>query len=151
MALGQDTTMLRAILNRTANRAGTELDTQPSVQATPSSLIGELDFEIGNFDQAQMDEAFLTLDRRLYGRNSLQTADALTDLGLVLARKGKLQDSEELLKRAASQTSRAGYRRRREVASLLNYMADVYARKREDSMRRFRRESLAMRQQLCTP
>jgi serine/threonine protein kinase len=150
VALGQDTKMLRGILNRTASRVGTELTNQPAVQAELSSLIGELDFEIGNFDQAQqMDDTALALDRNLYGSNSLQAAGALTDLGLILARKGKLPAAEAHFNEALEISRRFSGETGPNVASLLNYQADIYTQEgRYKEAEALAREALAIRQKL---
>lgn len=149
-ALGQDTKMLQAILNQTANRVGTELTNQPSVQAELSSLIGEVDFEIGNFTQAkQMDDAALALDQRIYGTNSLQTAKALTDEGLILARLGKLPEAEVPLNEALDISRRVSGGTERDIASLLNYLADVYTQEgRLKEAEAFARQALAIRQRI---
>ena len=52
-ALGRDTTMLREILDRTAERVGKEMTNQPAVEAELRSLIGTLYQEIGNYDRAE--------------------------------------------------------------------------------------------------
>jgi len=150
VALGQDTTMLRGILNQTANRVGTELTNQPAVQAELSSIIGEVDYEIANFDQAQqMDDAALALDRRLYGNNSLQSAEALTDLGLILGRKGKLHDAEAPFNEALNISRQLSGESAPNVASLLNYLADIYTQEgRFKEAEDFARKALAIRQRV---
>ena len=148
VALGQDSTLLRGILNQTANRVGTELTTQPAVQAELSSLIGEIDFEIGNFDHAkQMDEAALALDRKLYGDNSFQTAGVLTDLGQVLARKGALRDSEAPFNEALNISRQYSGDSGTNVASLLRYLADIYTQEgKTQEAEPVARQSLAIMQ-----
>ena len=150
VALGEDTTMLRGILNRTANRVGTEMTNQPAVRAELSSLIGELDFEIGNFAQAkQMDDTALALDRRLYGTNSLEAAGALTDLGLVVVREGNVKDSEVPLNEALSISRQFSGDNGTNVATLLNYLADIYAQEgRIEEADTFAHQALAMRQRI---
>src|SRR5205814_1457134 len=66
IALGRDTTMLREILDRTAERVGKEMTNQPAVEAELRGLIGRLYVEIGNYEGAeQMERAALVLNRRL--------------------------------------------------------------------------------------
>ena len=150
VALGQDTKMLQGILNQTADRVGTELTNQPAVEAELSSLICELDFEIGNFTQArQMDDAALALDRNLYGTNSLQTAGALTDQGLILAREGKLPEAEVTFNEALDISRQFSGETGPNVASLLNYLADIYTQEgRYKKAEALARETLAIRQKL---
>lgn len=149
-AMGQDRAMLLKVLNQTADRVGTELTAEPAVQAELSSVIGELDFEIGNFDHGrQMDEAALAVDRKLYGANSLQTARALTDLARVLARKGALRDSEVPFNEALNISRQYSGDTGTNVASLLNYLADIYTQegKLKDA-EPVARQALAIRQKL---
>jgi serine/threonine protein kinase len=150
VALGQDTKMLQGILNQTANRVGTKLTNQPAVQAELSSLVGELDFELGNFTQAkQMDDTALALDLSVYGTNSLQTAEALTDLGLILAREGKLQEAEVPLNEALNISRQLSGETGPNIASLLNYLADVYTQEgRMKEAEAFARQALTIRQQI---
>src|SRR5882672_11448648 len=84
VALGRDTTMLREILDRTAEGVGQEMTNQPAVEAELRGLIGRLYLEIGNYDRAeQMERAALVLNRKLAGPES-QTASLLNDLGQAL-------------------------------------------------------------------
>src|SRR5207249_3381583 len=71
VALGQDTAMLKGILDKTAERVGNDMATQPAVEAELRSLIGRLYVEIGNYDQAEkMHRAALATDRKLLGPES---------------------------------------------------------------------------------
>jgi hypothetical protein len=70
-ALGQDTRMLRGILDRTAERIGKEMTNQPAIEAELRSLIGRLYFEIGNYDGAEkMHRTRLAFYRKQFGRRA---------------------------------------------------------------------------------
>src|SRR5262249_4633066 len=90
VALGQNTAMLKSILDRTAERIGKELANQPEVEAELRSLIGELYYEIGHGDQAErMHRAALAINLKLFGPESREVAASLNNLGLVLWKQGK--------------------------------------------------------------
>ena len=64
VALGRDTTMLREILDQTAERVGKEMTNQPAVEAELRGLIGKLYEQIGNYRRAEeMDRAALAINR----------------------------------------------------------------------------------------
>src|SRR6266404_1546820 len=85
VALGQDTKMLRGILDQTAERVGSEMTNQPAVEAELRTLIGRLYQEIGDYDEAErMHRAALAIDRKVFGPESQETAAALNDLGVTL-------------------------------------------------------------------
>ena len=89
VARGRDTTMLREILDQTAERVGKEMTNQPAVEAELRSLIGRLYQEIGNDERAEeMHRAALAIQRKLFGPESKEAAASLNDLGIgVLAEK----------------------------------------------------------------
>ena len=95
VALGRDTTMLKGILDRTAKRVENELTNQPDVEAELSRLIGQVYYELGNYEQAeQMQRSALEINRKLSGPESKEAAAALNDLGLACWREGKQAEAE---------------------------------------------------------
>ena len=54
VALGRDATMLREILDKTAERVGKELKAEPEVQAELRSIIGTTYFELGDWAKAEI-------------------------------------------------------------------------------------------------
>ena len=125
-ALGQDTKMLRGILDRTAERVGSELTNQPAVEAELRGLIGRVYFEIGNYDQAEtMQRAALAINRRFFGQDSPATAASLNDLGLALFREGDLAEAESILKEALDIRRRYFGDENADVAASLNDLATV--------------------------
>jgi electron transfer flavoprotein alpha subunit len=80
VALGRDTTMLREILDRTAERVGEEITNQPAVEAELRNLIGTIYRRIGNFNRAEeMHRAALATRRKLFGPESPEAAASLND------------------------------------------------------------------------
>ena len=126
-AMGQDTTMLRGILDRTAAGVGQEMTNQPAVEAELRRLVGGIYLEIGNFDQAEkMDRIALAINQKLWGPDSLEAAASFSDLGMVFAQDGKLADWE------AAHREALDIRRRRlgendpDVAASLSNLAESY-------------------------
>jgi tetratricopeptide (TPR) repeat protein len=126
-AMGQDTTMLRGILDRTAAGVGQEMTNQPVVEAELRRLVGGIYLEIGNFDQAEkMDRIALAINQKLWGPDSLEAAASFSDLGMVFAQEGKLADWE------AAHREALDIRRRRlgendpDVAASLSNLAESY-------------------------
>jgi serine/threonine protein kinase/tetratricopeptide (TPR) repeat protein len=150
VALGQDTTLLRGILDRTAERIGKEMTNQPAIEAELRSLIGQLYFEIGNYDGAEkMHRAALAFYRKQYGPKSPETATALNELGLALQKEGNLTEAERThqealgIRRALFGNEHSG------VATSLNSLATVYRHQRKlEEAERLIQEALKMRQRL---
>ena len=127
VALQQDATMLRGILDRTAERVGSELARQPAVEVELRSLIGQVYQELGEYRKAEaMHRTALALNRRLYGPASLQAAASLHDLGLALWREDRLTEAEAADREALTLRRRLLGSTNREVAASLVSLADVY-------------------------
>jgi serine/threonine protein kinase len=150
VALGQDTTLLRGILDQTATRVGNELTNQPGVEAELLGLIGRVYFEIGNYDQTeQMQRAALAIDQRLFGSQSRETAASLNDLGVTLWKEAKQPEAEAAHKEALEIRRRLFGNENADVATSLNNLADVYRHYgRPTEAESLARESLAIRQKL---
>ncbi len=93
-AHGHDASMLREILDQTAQRVGKELTNQPAVEAELRTLIGQVYLEIGRYEQAQeMQRVALAINRKLHGAESKEAAASLNELGLAYARDGRFADA----------------------------------------------------------
>src|SRR6266516_1225897 len=103
VAQGLDTRMLRDILDRTADRVGTELNNQPAVQAQVSSLIAKAYLDLSCYEQAEkMARVALAHERKLYGPKRPELAASHYHLGMALLRNGKLADAEREHREALS-------------------------------------------------
>lgn len=73
VALGRDTTMLREILDKTAQRLDKDLKNQPDVEADRRRTIGKVYPDLGQYTdaEARLDEA-LALPNKLLGSKHLQ-------------------------------------------------------------------------------
>jgi eukaryotic-like serine/threonine-protein kinase len=127
VALGRDTTMLRDILDRTAERVGKAMTNQPAVEAELRSLLGRLYFRIGNYNRAEdMHRAALAICRDLFGPESPETAAALNDLGVALLAEGKLLEAEAVNNEALTVRRRLFHTDNADIATSLNNLANVY-------------------------
>ena len=85
VALGRDATMLREILDQTAERVGQELPHEPAVQAELLSTIGVTYYGLGEAQKAiAAHQEALRLRRGLFGETNVWVAASLTELGEAL-------------------------------------------------------------------
>jgi serine/threonine protein kinase/tetratricopeptide (TPR) repeat protein len=126
-ARGRDTTMLREVLDQTADRVGREMTNQPAVEAELRNLIGTLYFQIGRYDRAEeMHRAALAARRKLFGRNSSETADSLNNLGLTLMAERKLPEAEAIYGQALAIRRRIFGEENAQTVTSLNDLSAVY-------------------------
>jgi tetratricopeptide (TPR) repeat protein len=126
-AQGQDTTMLRGILDQTVGRIEKDLTNQPAVQAEMLALIGRLYDQIANSRKGEeMERAALTLRQQAFGPESLEAAASLNDLGLVLMTQHKLPEAEKAHARALAIRRRLLGDDNPDTATSLNDLAAVY-------------------------
>jgi serine/threonine protein kinase len=127
VALGQDTAMLRGILDGTADRVGKELADQPAVEAELRNLMGTLYFRVGSFARAEeMHRAARAINRKLYGPESSQVAASLTGLGLALEVQGKLSEAEGTHREALAIRQKRFGQNNPEVAASLVHLASAH-------------------------
>jgi eukaryotic-like serine/threonine-protein kinase len=101
VALGRDTTMLREILDQTAERIGRDFGNQPEVEAELGGTLGEVYQELGEFKKAEsMLRRALKLRIQLLGEENLTVAQSLNDLSPALWNQGNLDEAERLQRRA---------------------------------------------------
>jgi tetratricopeptide (TPR) repeat protein len=100
VALGRDTTLLREILDRTAERLG-ELANQPAVEADLRVTLGNVFFEIGDYQRAEeMQRRALEIRKSLHGERHPEVADSLSFLGEALFGLGRYGLAAELHQQA---------------------------------------------------
>ena len=127
VAQGLDTRMLRDILDRTADRVGTELNNQPAVQAQVSSLIAKAYLDLSCYEQAEkMDRVALANERKLYGPKSAEVAASHYHLGMALLRNGKLADAEREHREALSIRQHLLSTTNADVAASLDGLGSAY-------------------------
>jgi eukaryotic-like serine/threonine-protein kinase len=82
IALGQDTSLLRGILDKTAQRVGNELTNQPQVELELRVILSGIYLDLSLYKEAQDTlQAGLKVARAAFGEESLEVAYALANLG----------------------------------------------------------------------
>jgi eukaryotic-like serine/threonine-protein kinase len=149
-ALGQDTTMLVGILDRTAERVGKEMTNQPAVEAELRGVIGRLYAEVGNYAAAeQMLLEALALRRKLSGAESVETAAALYSLGNLYRKQQNLAKGEAAFSEALAIQRRLLGNEHADVARTLTGLGAIYCRQRKlAEAESLTREGLKIRRKL---
>ncbi len=150
VARGQDTTMLRGILDQTAESVGDEMSNQPAVEVELRTLIGQLYLEIGNYGQAEkMQEAALRINQKLFGPQSRESADSLSELGLVYTQKGELAKAVAAHQEALAMRRLLFGNENADVAASLNNLGEMLTQQGKFSEAEVQlRESVGIRERL---
>jgi len=89
--MGRDTTLLKELLDQTAERIGEELADQPEVEAEIRNTIGVVYIELGEYAQAEaMLHKALDLRRGLFGDEHADTLDTIHNLARAYHRNGNV-------------------------------------------------------------
>ncbi len=101
VALGQDTAMLRGILDKTAERVGKDLTNQPETEAELRSIIGDVYWALRQYtNAASMHRRALAIRTNLWGSLNTNVAHSLDGVGRALQWDRKLEGSEPFLQQA---------------------------------------------------
>ena len=154
VALGRDTTLLREILDKTAERISQNLQDQPEVKAELQSTIASVYFSLGQFEQAElMNRETLRIRRKLFGDENPLVATSLYDLSDALMRQSaspqKQAEAETLLREVLALQRKLLGNENPDVARSLNDLAFLV--KRDGNLAEAEtlfREALAMRRKL---
>jgi serine/threonine protein kinase/tetratricopeptide (TPR) repeat protein len=130
VALGRDTTMLREIVDKTAERVGADLKDQPEVEIEMRLTLAKVYFDLQLYQKMEtMSREALRLARAHFGEENLFVADALGQIGRALFFRRSLDESEDFTRQAiAMQKKLRGEDSLEEAASLCN-LSDVLRRK----------------------
>ncbi len=150
VALGEDTRMLRGILDRTAAGLDRSLAGQPEVEAQLRGLIGRLYLDLGQYDAAEdMHTAELALCESQFNANGPEVATALAHLGNARWKKRDLAGAETAFRRALGIRRNLHGNEHPSVAAILNSLGAVCRRQRRlEESESLTREGLAIRQRL---
>jgi len=150
VARGRSTEMLREILDRTARQIGEATATQPAVEAEIRSLVGRLDLQTGNYARSEeMHRRALTLQRQLFGPQSLEVATSLDDLGATHRKTGNLAAAEAAFAEAVAIRRRVTGNEHPDLATSMDNLANIRRRQgRASEAEALAREALAMRREL---
>ena len=97
VALGRDTTMLREILDQTAERISRELANQPELEAELLNTLGRVYLELGQYHKAEtMHREALAVYRKRLGSENLPVADSMDGVANAVWKQGKSTEAETL-------------------------------------------------------
>ncbi|MCC7373052.1 MAG: serine/threonine protein kinase [Verrucomicrobiales bacterium] len=102
-ARGQDTTMLREIMDNAAQRVGSRLKSQPEVEFELRAILGRTYLAVGSYaDAEKMQRSALDLADRIYGHRHTNMVVVMGELGGLLNDVGRLPEATNLLGQAIS-------------------------------------------------
>ncbi len=126
VALGRDTAMLRAILDKTVAYLDTELKNQPDIDADLRTTIGTVYKDLGQFTNAEaMFAKALVLRKGLFGGEHPEVARAMNKLAVVLREEGRLPEAEAQDRQALAMRKKLLGPEHPDVAGTLNNLATV--------------------------
>jgi tetratricopeptide (TPR) repeat protein len=97
VALGEDTTLLKKILDKTAARIDIDLTNQPDVEADMRFTISEIYWQLGENEKAEaLGRLALATAKRVWGKDHVNVACSLDYLGNILISAGKPAEAETL-------------------------------------------------------
>jgi eukaryotic-like serine/threonine-protein kinase len=127
-AKGQDSRMMREILDKTARRVGTQLASQPLVQAELQSTLGEIYQALGELKEAEaMVRATLETRRRVLGDENQDVAASLVNLSGVLDWEGRYSEAEATAREALAIQRRVLRPGHPDIGEALNALGTVLA------------------------
>ncbi len=151
VALGRDTTMLREILDKTAERVGEDLNEQPDIGADMRTTIGEVYFALGQYAKAEaMHREAVNVRRKLDGNaNLLDLARSLDDLGVALEIQTKEPEAISVHREALAIRRKLLGNEHPDVARSLSHLGDALdASYKLDEAEVTVREAVAMQRKL---
>jgi eukaryotic-like serine/threonine-protein kinase len=121
-----ETLTARQILDRGAERLHKEFKDQPDVQAELMAKVGNIYEKLALYDQAEkLLRQSLSIHKKYYGYQHINTAGCITDLAVVLRDKGNLDDAENLLNEALSINRKLTGRNDLQLAGNLSALGSV--------------------------
>lgn len=150
VARGQDTTMLREILDRTAERVDAELGDQPEVEASLRRTLGLTYQELGEYAEGEKNlKAALVLHRDLFQGANEEVATDLCNLGESYWSNTTSSDGEKLLRECLAMRIELFGERAPAVALARVALGNEIARfGRYDEAEKELREALALNREL---
>jgi len=125
LAKGRQGTILHDILDQTAQRVATDLNSQPDIQAELRNMIGNTYYELADFAKAEiMHREALQVRRALFGELNPLVAASLTDLGNAVNMQNRQPEAELLLRQALAMRRTLFGAEHVEVAQSLTSLAD---------------------------
>jgi serine/threonine protein kinase/regulation of enolase protein 1 (concanavalin A-like superfamily) len=126
VALGRDTTMLREILDKTAERIDKDLGEDPEARIEINDILAEVYHDLRLYPQmASIARANLSLAKATLGETNAAVADALEHLGDALMHLGDLGQSESFNRQALVIRRQLFGAESPSIASVLDHLANV--------------------------
>jgi len=152
-AMGRDTAMVREILDKAAERLGTDSHILPEVESEMRHTIGWVYYDLGDDRKAAaLHREALAIRTKLAGGDSLQVAESLHGLGQALWRQGLLTESESAQRHALDIRKTMLGNDNLETARSLNDLGLVlYSQGRLAAVEPLLREALEIRKRLLAP
>ncbi len=153
VALGQDTKMLREILNQTAERVAKDLRQQPVAEAELCYTIGNTYFDLGEYARAEaMHRRALELRQAAFGKTNVLVADSLCSLGDTLEVRGDFAGAEAMQRDALLIRRFLLGNDHPDVATSLNHLANaIFGNYRpHPEAEELYRQALALRRRIYT-
>jgi len=134
VAMGRDTTMLREILDKTADRVGKDLKEQPEVEGELRSVIGNTYSALGKAAQAvAMHRETLEIYKKLYGNENVYVASAMGSLSEALSAMGDQIAAESTQREVLSMRRKLLGNEHPGVARSLDLLAVILLRESQGS------------------
>jgi eukaryotic-like serine/threonine-protein kinase len=148
---GRDKTML--VLDNTAERVGKVLKDQPAVEAEVRATLGTIFYDLGDYDRAEKQQVeALSLNQRVFGEESTNTASSLRDLASTLWDRGSLAEAEAKFRAALELRKKLLGPTDAQVAGTLNDLGLVlWTRGDLSEAKNLVSQALALRQKLLLP
>ncbi len=129
IALGRDATLLREIVDTTADRVDKELADQPAVAARLLEVLATAYNELAVFDKAEsLARRCMELIKALPGDNRLNVAKATFGLAIVLESKGKYDEAKALFQESYDEFKAVGAGQTKEGLASLSGIGGVLYR-----------------------
>jgi serine/threonine protein kinase/Flp pilus assembly protein TadD len=126
VALGRDATILREVLDKTAQQIGQGLTNQPGVEAELRDTLGQVYLALGQYEKAEaMQREALRLFRTLPGDDALDVAGVLNNLGATLVARSQFADAEALYRDSLKLRKKLAGEESAEVADSMMNLAIV--------------------------
>ncbi|HEV7926949.1 MAG TPA: serine/threonine-protein kinase, partial [Verrucomicrobiae bacterium] len=126
VAAGRDATMLKEILDKTADRASRELTNQPDVEAELKNEMGQIYLALGQPDKAEvMHRAALVLLSKSNDDDDGRTAISMNNLALALRDEGKWKEAEKLIRESLALREKAAGTNRIPVGLALANLGEI--------------------------
>ena len=125
-ARGRDTSLLREILDKTAQRVSTDLKDFPLVEADLRETLGQTYYALGLYAQAEENwEAALAIDRAHHGEQNAEVAGLLSSIGAAKLARGDAKGAEPLMRRSLEMRRALFGNEHMQIAEAANNLASI--------------------------